>query len=352
MVNSASPSSSSSSSSWTRNLLTCCRKPPRSPVLLNITSIRTKSPSKQINAGVFVINLEIPAMLPIGACFPFIFPNELLALILFMVMMMRGSSSSSNRQLQMFFLSSDLSLLQHCCCSSLTTSSLAPKPKLWDNNAAAAACGCAKQKAFSLEFRRLQKGFFFDAYLLLQQAVELLAKKDKTFDFVTTTTTMLIPGRIGGGNERLLLQSMRLCFLKKSCWRSSLHYTHCIKEKTLRCAHRHTDTDIQTNGNRGSLCRVSRSSQLSSHITSSSSGNQNPTKDKNSTQSVSQSVTNRFHKQAAAATAATAAPSLYGFLHHLLLPGSFSLFLCPSLFSSLSNCVLYKQTLKAPFSQQ
>jgi hypothetical protein len=128
---------------------------------------------------------------------------------------MGGSSSSSNRQLQMFFLSSDLSLLQHCCSSSLTTSSLAPKPKLSDNNAAA-ACGSAKQKAFSLEFRRLQKGFFSDAYLLLQQAVELLAKKDKTFDFVTTTTT-LIPGRIGEGNQRLLLQSMRLFFLKKSC---------------------------------------------------------------------------------------------------------------------------------------
>lgn len=90
----------------------------------------------------------------------------------------------------------------------------------------------------------------------------------------------------------------------------------------MRRAHRHTDTDIQTNGTRGSLCRVSRSSQLSSHMTSSSSGNQNPTKDKNSTQSVSQSVTNRFHRHAAAAIAA---PSLYGFLHHLLLPGYFSL---------------------------
>jgi hypothetical protein len=55
-----------------------------------------------------------------------------------------------------------------------------------------------------------------------------------------TTTTTLIPGRIGEGNQRLLLQSMRLFFLKKSCWRSSLHYTHCIKEKTLRRAHRHT----------------------------------------------------------------------------------------------------------------
>jgi hypothetical protein len=76
--------------------------------------------------------------------------------------------------------------------------------------------GVPNRKLFLWTLGGCKKGFFSDAYLLLQQAVELLAKKDKTFDFVTTMT-MLIPGRIGEGNDRLLLQSMRLFFLKKSC---------------------------------------------------------------------------------------------------------------------------------------
>ncbi len=164
----------------------------------------------------------------------------------------------------------------------------------------------------------------------------------------TTTTTTLIPGRIGEGNERLLLQSMRLFFLKKSCCRSSLHYTHCIKEKTLRRAHRHTQRHTNKRNPGLFMSSLKKLPTFSSHNKLFIRKPKPPPKIKTAhSQSVSQSVTNRFHKQAAAATAA---PSLYGFLHHLLLPGSFSLSL--PLFSSLSNCVLYKQTLKASFSQQ
>jgi hypothetical protein len=116
---------------------------------------------------------------------------------------------------------------------------------------------------------------------------------------VTKTTTMLIPGRIEEGNERLLLQSMRLFFLKKSCWRSSLYYTHCTKKKAWG-AHTDTHRDIQTNP--GLFMSSLKSSQLSSHITSSSSGNRNPTKDKNSTQSVRQSVTNKISQTSNSST--------------------------------------------------